>query len=94
MPWKPRTHNQTARKPDNRPSANARGYDYRWQKFRTTYLREHPLCTDCEANGLVRPATDVHHVAKLRDRPDLKYEPTNLIPLCSPCHDARTAKGE
>jgi 5-methylcytosine-specific restriction endonuclease McrA len=39
-------------------------------------------------------ATDVHHIAKLRERPDLRFEETNLMPLCSGHHDARTARGQ
>jgi hypothetical protein len=49
---------------------------------------------DCEAEGRAGAATDVHHKQKLRDRPDLKYEESNLVALCSEHHDKRTAKGE
>jgi 5-methylcytosine-specific restriction protein A len=77
-----------------RGTAAQRGYDYQWQKFRERYLAEHPLCMDCNAEGMTTAATDVHHKQKLRDRPDLKYEYDNLLALCSACHDYRTAKGE
>ena len=77
-----------------RGTSTQRGYDYRWQQFRITYLAQNPLCVDCEAEGRAGAATDVHHEKKLRDRPDLKYEDSNLVALCSEHHDRRTAKGE
>lgn len=55
---------------------------------------QHPLCEDCTAIGIVGAATDVHHKQKLRDRPDLKYEESNLMPLCKMHHDKRTDRGE
>lgn len=77
-----------------RGSASARGYDSAWRRHRLVYLARHPLCNDCLAAGRVVVATDVHHVIKLRERPDLKTVESNLMALCSPCHDTRTARGE
>ena len=82
------------RQQDTRKHAAARGYDYRWQKFREQYLAQHPLCVDCSSEGMVGAARHIHHIEKLRDRPDLKYEATNLMPLCEHHHDKRTARGE
>ena len=79
---------------DSRGSAAKRGYDSPWRRFRLIYLTRHPLCVDCLDADLVRPATEIHHVAKLRDRPDLKFDPTNLRGLCQSCHATRTARGE
>jgi 5-methylcytosine-specific restriction protein A len=79
---------------DTRKSAAERGYDWQWQKFRKRFLAEHPLCEDCISEGRVGAATDIHHKQKLRDRPELKYEEENLVPLCKMHHDRRTAKGE
>lgn len=83
---------------ERRGSAYHRGYDKRWAKFRIRYLREHPLCVDCLDKPLpgepVQPATEIHHIQKLRDRPDLKYHPDNLMALCHKHHSIRTARGE
>lgn len=79
---------------DTRKGSTARGYDYRWQQFRLTYLAHHPLCVDCGAEGIVGAATDIHHKAKLRDRPEGKYDEENLMALCGRHHDQRTARGE
>lgn len=77
-----------------RGSSTERGYDYRWQQFRLRYLAQHPLCVDCEMEGIVGPATDVHHTRKLRDHPEAKYDEDTLMVLCKKHHDLRTRKGE
>lgn len=56
------------------------------------FLRSHPLCADCERQGRVTPATDVHHlVARRAGGGD---EESNLEALCHSCHSKRTASGE
>lgn len=77
-----------------RGSSTERGYDAAWQRFRKGYLMAHPLCVDCEAMGIVAAARDIHHIAKLRDNPEAKYDESNLMGLCKMHHDMRTAKGE
>lgn len=77
-----------------RGSASARGYDRRWERFRAWVLATWPLCRDCEAAGRVTASNEVHHIAKLRERPDLRLDPDNVLALCKPCHDTRTGRGE
>lgn len=76
-----------------RPHAAARGYDYRWQQYRRRYLTQHPLCLDCQADGYIRAATEVHHTHKLSDGGP-RFDPANCRPLCHTCHSRRTARGE
>lgn len=75
-----------------RGSSTARGYDGVWRRFRRAYLSqvENIMCKDCGRRG----ATDVHHIKKLAEFPELKYEATNLRGLCGFCHDLRTGRGE
>ena len=89
-------HQELAKKheADRRESAYRRGYDKRWEKFRVRYLHEHPLCVDCLAKHRMTPASEVHHIRKLRDYPQLKYTESNLMALCHECHSKRTARGE
>lgn len=94
MPWAPRSSRPKQRQRDTRKNAAERGYDWQWQKFRRSYLAQNPLCVDCDSEGRVGAATDVHHIQKLRDKPELKYEEGNLMPLCKMHHDKRTARGE
>ena len=77
-----------------RGTRTQRGYDNRWLAFAKQYLNENPLCVDCESEGIVGGATEVHHKRKLRDNPELKYEPSNLAGLCKRHHSERTARGE
>ena len=87
-------HIKESIQPDNRVSSFERGYNARWKKFRIAYLKQHPLCVDCLKQGIYTPSREPHHIQKLRDRPELKYEESNLIALCHDCHSKRTARGE
>lgn len=55
-------------------------------------LTAHPACQDCEAEGLLTPATEVHHVVPVdsgrtfEDKRRLAYDPCNLRALCHACH--------
>jgi len=74
-----------------RKKSVARGYDWDWIQLSRAYRKRFPLCNDCE---LLTPATEVHHIQKIEDRPDLRLVPSNLMALCRSCHTARTLKGE
>ena len=80
-----RTHSKTTRE---------RGYGYDWQQFRARILADNPLCVDCEDAGKVTPAKELHHKQKIKDRPELRLDVDNVMPLCKECHDARSARGE
>lgn len=71
-----------------RPNAAARGYDARWRRLRLMFLRAHPLCEMCEADGRVVAAVDVHHKLALRDGGT--HEASNLQALCHSCHSRIT----
>ncbi|ODS53218.1 MAG: hypothetical protein ABS36_14945 [Acidobacteria bacterium SCN 69-37] len=92
----PAHQQQRPRRQHDRERGNStqRGYTYRWQQYRLRRLRETPYCEDCDAAGFVALATEVHHVVKLRDRPDLQFVDANTRCLCQPCHSRRTAHGE
>ena len=76
---------------ERRGTAASRGYGARWQRVRAMVLRASPLCAECQREGRVTPATDVHHVVKRRDGgPDAE---DNLEALCHACHSKITATG-
>jgi len=64
----------------------------RWKMLRQEYLRAHPLCERCRADGLVRSAIDVHHKVSVEsartiaEMEQLAYDWNNLQALCIPCH--------
>jgi 5-methylcytosine-specific restriction protein A len=94
-PWAASVRQAAAReRQDRRAPPNERGYDRRWKRVRLGFLMLHPLCEDCEAHGIVMPATEAHHVAKVTDRPELRLDPRNLRALCQACHATRTGRGE
>jgi len=100
MPSRPATHRpagvkltQSGRVADYRGSAASRGYDRQWAAFRLSILRERPLCQDCYPR-FVTPASEVHHIIKLRENQELRLVGSNVLSLCKPCHSIRTARGE
>ena len=73
---------------EGRGSAAERGYGYRWQRLRQAYLRVHPLCVVCQAEGRVVAATDVDHIIAKRDGGT--DDELNLQPLCHSHHSRKT----
>lgn len=76
-----------------RGSAHERGYGSRWRKARAGYLRAHPLCRRCEADGRVTAATVVDHITPHRGDMALFWAPDNWQPLCKRHHDEKTGRG-
>lgn len=77
--------------------ANARGYNYRWQQRRLSFLREHPLCMceECDGGRLqVKIATVIDHKTPHRGNADLFWNEGNWVPMNVVCHNRKTAKGE
>jgi len=60
----------------------------RWQLLRRAVLTAHPLCEECEREGYVTPATEVHHVipcenaTNTREMENLMFDDRNLMALC------------
>lgn len=60
------------------------------QRRRERILSAQPLCVLCQAEGRVALATEVDHVVPLwKGGAD---EDSNLMPICGPCHKAKSAK--
>lgn len=77
-----------------RGTAHERGYDARWRKYRLAYLREHPLCVECESEGITEPATVVDHIQAHKGDERLFWEPSNHRAICRVHHDARVDEGD
>ena len=73
-----------------RPSAYRRGYGSKWQRLSKVYLRKHPLCVKCLAQGRYTTATVVDHITPHRNDPVLMWDESNWQALCKPCHDYKT----
>lgn len=74
-----------------RGSSAARGYDSKWQKARVGFLRLHPLCAQCERDGLVTEANEVDHIIPHKGDRALFWNRDNWQSLCKPCHGRKTA---
>ena|SRR5229473_1988034 len=74
-----------------RGTAADRGYDATWRKLRKAFLREHPFCASCEANGeFLVQATHVDHIQPHRGDDALRLAWNNLQPLCASHHSSKT----
>ena len=59
-----------------------------WERKREQILRRDGyLCRECRRYGKARQATTVHHIEHVEDRPDLALVDSNLVSLCSACHN-------
>lgn len=60
----------------------------KWKSKRQLILRrDEYLCRECKRYGKITPATTVHHILPIEQRPDLKLNSQNLISLCNECHN-------
>ena len=71
-----------------RSSPTARGYNYKWIKYRKEYLKEHPICIKCGSQ-----ATVIDHIIPHRGDQHLFWKHSNHQPLCKRCHDKKTLSG-
>lgn len=78
------------RAPDNRPNFRQRGYDSRWDKARLVWLAEHPICAECERNGLVVAGYAVDHITPHRGDQGLFWDQSNWQTLCRRCHAVKS----
>lgn len=94
----PEEMNPLWREPDGffvvRKSSTKRGYGWRWQNYRIRYLREHPLCADHRARGMLVAATVVDHKVPHRGNDELFWNPDNHQPLCAQCHSSAKQREE
>lgn len=71
------------------PASNKR-YGRAWKRIRDRYIKAHPLCEECEKQGLIVPAEEVHHILPL-SKGGSSYQ-DNLMALCKTCHSRITAE--
>lgn len=63
-----------------------------WLRLRKNILTAHPLCQECQKEGRIEAATEVHHVRPVEeavsymDKRQRMYDPHNLQALCHACH--------
>lgn len=72
---------------DARPHSAARGYGWRWQAYRRSYLRRNPICNTPECGA---PATVIDHIVDHKGDKALFWNKKNHQPKCKACHDRKT----
>lgn len=75
-----------------RGSSSQRGYDFKWQKERKTFLQNNPLCVNCLKNNKYTPATVVDHIVPHKGNSNLFWDTQNWQALCQRCHNIKTAR--
>lgn len=73
-----------------RKSASKRGYDSRWRKARSRFLKANPLCVQCLKDERLTEATVVDHIIPHREDKKLFWDESNWQALCKSCHDKKT----
>jgi 5-methylcytosine-specific restriction endonuclease McrA len=67
-------------------------YGWRWSEFSRQFLREHPLCAACAAEGRSTFATQTDHVTPHRGDVVKFWNPDGgFQALCDECHGKKSA---
>lgn len=65
-----------------------------WERVSKAYREAHPWCAECQRQGRITLATDVHHVVPHRGVPDAFWVTDDgLEGLCHACHSRITQAG-
>lgn len=72
-----------------RGSPRTRGYDSRWDRLSIAFRKKNPFCLWCQQQGRDTLTDLVDHMIPVVDRPDLKHDWKNLLPLCTYHHGVK-----
>lgn len=73
-----------------RDTMSKKRYGRAWKRIRDRYIKTNPLCEECQKNGRITPAEEVHHILPLSKGGG--NETSNLMSLCKSCHSRITVK--
>ena len=73
-----------------RDPAERKPYGRAWKRIRDSYIAAHPLCEQCQKEGRITPAEEVHHILPLSHGGT--HSRDNLMALCKACHSRITAE--
>jgi 5-methylcytosine-specific restriction protein A len=85
--WLGKREVQGRRKTDNQKFYNSQ----RWRKLRKRFLKENPLCVECEKVELIRGADMVDHIKTIGEG-GARFDLNNLQPLCHHHHNIKSGK--
>ena len=72
--------------PKQKLTTKERGYGNDWRRLSEWMRETNPLCRVCDARDKYTPATELHHIEKIRSAPHRRLDATNTIPVCKACH--------
>lgn len=75
-----------------RLGSTARGYNYRWQRFREHWLSHNPLCVECRKAGRSVEATDLDHIVPHKGDMERFWDKSNVQGLCASHHSEKTSR--
>ena len=75
-----RQYNKYERTPDINKK-----YGRAWKRIRDRHISLHPLCEQCEKDGRIVPAAEVHHILPVSKGGT--HSRDNLMSLCRSCHN-------
>lgn len=64
----------------------------RWRNASKTFLNNNPLCVECAKHNKATAARVTDHIVPHKGNYEKFWDVENWQPLCSPCHDAKSAK--
>lgn len=70
-----------------RPTFRQRGYGTAWDKARAGFLRSHPCCAWCGAEGKKVQAEHVHHSVPHRGDQTVFWDKSKWVALCTQHHN-------
>lgn len=90
LPWDtPRLKADTYKDRPRQASASLY-HTYRWARLSRAFRAEHPLCAECNRNGIIRAATCVDHITPWPICGEQGFfNRANLQPLCEDCNNRK-----
>ena len=90
LPWDtPRPKADTYKDRPRQASASLY-HTYRWARLSRAFRSEHPLCAECNRNGIIRAATCVDHITPWPICGEQGFfNRVNLQPLCEDCNNRK-----
>ena len=94
MPYRIPNHKNHQPNPPSAERKAAKAFYKRkdWRTTRAAFIATHPLCAECDRNGLIVAAVDVHHIIDRVVDPSKTFDWDNLESLCKSCHATITAE--
>lgn len=64
-----------------------------WRALRNWFIKQNPLCAQCEREGKINGGQCVDHIKPIRLSGKKMWTcPSNLQTLCNPCHAKKSAQ--